>query len=119
MIKFEELQSDDVEYIEDLIESSNLYLQGKLSNEEIATKLNSICTIYFKYEDYDLLMFKGVWSEIDDIEQEIREGKTAAMKLGEYLKNVDGLIKMSCRKLIDRYTPLLNQLKKKFSIQKT
>jgi hypothetical protein len=114
MIKFEDLQRDDIEYIEDLINSSELYLQDKLSDEEIITRLNGISTIYLKYEDQYLLMFKGIWSDVYDIKEEIRKGKMETIELDSYIKDDREIMRKACNNLVERYTPLLKQLRKKF-----
>lgn len=97
------------------------YLQNKIDKNYLIEVLNDVCTIYMDLDDRDLLNFKGLWSEIDDIKKEIETGlspfgkvSTNQEDLDRYIDSNMSLIKESCRNLLIRYTPVVEELKKKF-----
>jgi argininosuccinate lyase len=124
----QKLVEDDIDFISNIVNSAELYLAGNISNEEVIDIMNGLCTIYYDYvdeeqdDDKDLLMFKGIWSQIGDIKDEIRTGEsyfgkvdTSQKDLDEYIESRAAKIKKSCKILIERYTPILTALKKKYS----
>jgi len=77
-LKIDNLRKKDIEYIEDLVVSSQKYLNGEMSDIEIINILNNICDICWndwEHDDPNIVAFKGRWSEVTDIEEEIRTGK--------------------------------------------
>jgi hypothetical protein len=126
MLKIDNLRGEDVEYIEDLVISSARYLKGEIPDRKIIDVGNYICDIswtYWKYEDQKLSAFKGTWSEVTDIEEEIRTGKanfctSYEARTQEYLDQIIDedrpKMKKWCQEIIEEYSPILKALKKKY-----
>ena len=117
MLRLDNLRRKDTEYIEELVASSKRYLNGEMSDIEIINVIDDICDIswtYWKCDDQNLSRFKGIWSQIRDIKDAIKEGQETQEDLEEYIKSCVSRMKESCREIIEEYSPILEELKKKY-----
>jgi hypothetical protein len=120
----EKLKEDDIEYIQDLLRYAEMYLENKVTNEEIIDEMNQLCTIYFNLADPNLSGFKLYWSEIDDIEKEIETGEssirgkvdTTKKDLKDYIESKTEEINILCNRLLKTYTPILKELEEKYKV---
>lgn len=119
MINIPELKKADIQHIEEMIYLCEEYLNKKIGHEEIIISLNRIATLY-DGDEY-LNMFKGMWSEIDDIREEIKTGKnyfgdikTTEKDLEDYINSSIPDIKEGCKVLVMRYEPVLKDLRNRF-----
>lgn len=121
--KIQYLEEKDIEIIEELITYSKKYLKGEISDREVINVINGICTDYMMLSDENLLSFKGIWSEIDDIEYEIRTGKPSSdvkdtvdteEDLKEYIESCLPRMQEACEEIIEEYQQILEELKVKY-----
>ena len=108
------LKGEDLVSIEELVVSSKKYLNDEISNLEIINIINSICTIYLKYDAPKLIEFKGIWSQIGDIKDAIKDGQETQKDLEEYIESCVPWMKERCQKIVEEYSPTLEELKKKY-----
>jgi hypothetical protein len=116
-----EFKEKDIRYIEKVVAIARLFLEDKIDNMTVISELDLLSSDLFEYRDPNLLMFKGIWSTIDDIELEIREGKSPIKDvpdteedLKEYIESCEEVMKETCQKLIDEYTPILAELERRY-----
>ena len=116
-LKIDNLRRKDIEYMEDLVVSSQKYLNGEMSDIEIINVIDDICDIswtYWEYDDQKLSGFKGIGSQIRDVKDEIEEGTKTQEDLEEYIAFFMPSMKKSCKEIIEEYEPILKALKKKY-----
>ncbi len=105
-LKFEER---DVPTIKELLQYAESFLDNKISKRQLIDNMEDVCSVFLDHEDRELLSFKGLWSEVTDIEDEINEGKSTQKDIDDYVGIHINIMKESCKTLIERYTPILER----------
>jgi hypothetical protein len=96
----------EYDYIKDIITTASRYLNNQLSDLDLILTMNNLCSIAITDKgnsDRDLLAFKAIWSEMTDIEDEIKEGKATQEDVKDYIVSERELMKEACLELIKRY----------------
>ncbi len=104
-------------HLEDKLALIEKYLKDEIPYSKMIDVANYICDIsweYWKYEDQKLSAFKGIWSQIGDIKDAIKEGQETQEDLEEYIESCVPWMKERCQKIVEEYSPILEELKKKY-----
>lgn len=91
----------NISRISKIVKTALMYLNNDLTDIELIIIMNSLCSM--KNKDQDLLMFKGIWSDLTDIEEEIMKCATSQEELSEFLDKERSLMRIACNNLIQRY----------------
>ena len=107
-------KESDMFFIEELINVTTGFLNIKIDNYTIISEIDWLYSELKEYGDQKLLIFADMWSEIVDIKSNIEKGNKSKEDLQQYLDSKSNIISEMCKILIEEYTPILEELRKKF-----
>ncbi len=116
----------DLNELKRMLKYATRYLNDLYSDMDVITKMNGVCTNFWErgYKDLRLHSFKGIWSEVTDMQDEI-EGKyvicirplisdevATQEELDNYIALHRPKMKEWCKEIIEEYGPIVGELKR-------